>query len=365
MILDKANIFFYLLRKGLLQPSEVMKGNLVAIDLNRRNRNIKVLLSDNTGFFIKQGSVQDPTSTTTLKREATCYWLATYDSTFAHLKELIPKFSLHDEEKSVLVIQVMPQAITLTQYHQQQGKFDLLVAESLGVALGTYHKKISINSRRSELAHIFPGVVPWILSYHRYGHQFFSNIRGGNQEIMKIINQFPDFAHTIDALQADWQYNGLIHGDMKWDNILVYHHGQNIDLRIVDWELSDVGDTRWDVGAVLQTYLSFWIINMPQEYALTPQQQIAGARYSLEDMQPALQQFWMAYAKTLEISAKEESKLLEQSMKYAAARMIHTAFEYLQYSDQMTLYGINLLQLSMNILNKPKEAIRELIKINV
>ena len=82
-------------------------------------------------------------------------------------------------------------------------------------------------------------------------------------------------------------------------------------------------------------------------------------------MQPSIQAFWTAYLGEINIRSGQENELLETSTRYAAARMIQTAFEYLQGSEQMTPFGINLLQVSLNILSKPKDAIKQLLGIKI
>ena len=47
--------------------------------------------------------------------------------------------------------------------------------------------------------------------------------------------------------------------------------------------------------------------------------------------------------------------------RYCGARMIQTAYEYLQYSQQISQPTLFLLQASMNILSNPQEAIYELL----
>jgi len=366
MTLSKANIITYLLGKGLLTFEQAVKGDIVVIDVTRRNKNLKVVLPGNEGgYFVKQIQAQNPTSVANLRREATCYWLASSHSDFRSMKPLVPKYLYYDTDKNVLITAILPHSMNLTQYYSQNGRFDGTVAKELGKTLGTYHSKINLDPERQQIKDIFPGAVSWILGYHHNGHQLFGNLAGGNRDIIKIINQFPDFVNKLDQLRKDWIPNGLIHGDMKWDNIIIAPRKNGINLQIADWELSDIGDTRWDVAAVLQSYLTFWVIHMPQDAKMPTTQQVDNAKYSLETMQPALQRFWITYTDTLGVSGKEKYRLLEQSVKYAAARMIQTAYEYLQNSEQITTYGVNILQLSLNMLSRPKEAINQLLGIKV
>ena len=147
---------------------------------------------------------------------------------------------------------------------------------------------------------------------------------------------------------------------MKWDNCVVYRangDGEELGFKIVDWELADIGDRRWDVGAILQAYLSFWIMSIPVNSEMSPAQFVELAQYPLEDMQPAIRAFWKAYLETLQLEGPEAAQLLETCVQYGAARMIQTAYEYMQFSPQITPSALYLLQVSLNILKSPKEAI--------
>ena len=158
----------------------------------------------------------------------------------------------------------------------------------------------------------------------------------------------------------------MIHGDMKWDNCVTYfENGNDKDpsVKIVDWELADIGDARWDVGAILQSYLSFWLLSIPANAEATAMQLVEMAQFPLEKMQPAIRVFWQTYLETHKVDSADAAELLESCVKYAAARMIQTAYEYMQYSSQISANALYLLQVSLNTLKDPKEAIRDLLAL--
>ena len=88
---------------------------------------------------------------------------------------------------------------------------------------------------------------------------------------------------------------------------------------------------------------------------------ISRAQFPVEKMQPAMQHFWRKYAELKEIPAKSRSQKLERSVRCAAARMIQTAYEYMYYQPQVSTNVLYLLQVSLNILTRPQEAIAELL----
>jgi hypothetical protein len=149
---------------------------------------------------------------------------------------------------------------------------------------------------------------------------------------------------------------------MRWENCLITVAGDRPAFKLVDWELADIGDACWDVGAILQTYLSVWVMSAPaagHEVTPAPAQE-APESYSLEALQPSLRAFWAGYSGALRVSLDEASALLERCVRYAAARMIQSAYEYVQFSPRVSAGALRMVQVSSEILRDASKASREL-----
>jgi len=132
-------------------------------------------------------------------------------------------------------------------------------------------------------------------------------------------------------------------------------------LKIVDWELARLGDPCWDVGSVFANYLSFWLFSIPITGEDPPDRFMDLARYPLERMQPAIRSFWQSYVRTMELDAATSDDWLLCAVKYGAARLVQTAYEQMQMSIHLTGNVVCLLQLSLNILQRPREAMVHLL----
>jgi Ser/Thr protein kinase RdoA (MazF antagonist) len=364
MILTRNNLADYLLERGLLSFESVVDGNLMVVEASRRNRNFKVIRKNHPGYFVKQIKEWEPQSIATLQCEATCYWLAQNDPRLSEtdLVQLMPRYYFYDSSRHALVTELLPDGENLSEYHRRLGKFPMEIARQLGRRLGGYHRDAGEGLKESPHASVFTRKVPWVLSVHQHSALLFNPLSAANARLLEIVRAYPEFQERLDALRAEWQVNGLIHGDMKWDNCLVCAEDQENGesaLKVVDWEMADLGDVCWDVGAIFQAYLSFWISSIPSTGEAPSPELIARAQYPLEEMQPAIRAFWETYAESFEAAKRQE--LLERSMKYGAARMIQTAYEWMYYSQQVTASTLYLLQVSMNILKNPTEAISSLL----
>src|SRR4051812_604510 len=133
MHLTIANPAHFLIDRGLISPSAIAAGDLVVIDASRRNRNFKVLHGG--GLFVKQIRSLQTDAMLTLRREAACYELARSDPALARL---MPRLVVYDPQRHVLVVELIPEAESLAEYHSREKTFPPRVGQLLGKALGSY-----------------------------------------------------------------------------------------------------------------------------------------------------------------------------------------------------------------------------------
>src|SRR5258708_40271459 len=89
-------------------------------------------------------------------------------------------------------------------------------------------------------AAIYQGQPPWRLSFHLMPHASMQNLSAANGQFMSILQSYPDFGQALDRIRNSWRRNVLVHGDMKFDNVVV-RSAQTADqtMHVVDWELAD------------------------------------------------------------------------------------------------------------------------------
>lgn len=361
MFISASNLVYYLIERGLATADSVVDGDWIVTESSRRNRNFKVLRRRHPGFFVKQIQQWDPQAIATLQSEAKCYWLALNSHAFSPLVPLLPHYYDFDPARYILVLELLKEGEDLTEHHRRLNSFPPESARKLARALAAYHR-IGPSHTNGEEA-VFPKKIPWILSVDQFTAGSFSAMSGGNSQVVGIVQQHPEFHQHLQALRSEWRFESLIHGDLKWDNCVVENgaDGKEPVVKIVDWELADWGDACWDVGAILQAYLSFWIFSMPAAAEVPPAEMVKRAQYPVESMQPAIRAFWETYLEARQIEKRDAAPMLERSVRSGAARMIQTAYEYMYYSPQISANTLCLLQVSMNVLSGPQEATRDLL----
>jgi Phosphotransferase enzyme family len=358
MHLTVANLAHFFMDRGLLGADAVVAGDLTILDLSRRNRNFKVVRSAGPGLFVKQMREMQADAMLTLKREAACYELARDDPA---LSRLMPRLIRYEANRHVLIIELLPDAESLADYHARHKTFPIEIGRLLGEGLGLYHAHAGTLLDSKELQALFARQVPVILRLESGGHAALGQFGRIGPALSALIQQHQEFQMLLDALGAEWRFDNLIHGDMKWDNVLVFPTPDGLDFRIVDWEMADFGDAAWDVGAVLQSFLAVWIQSMPIANGLPPEAYVGMAAQPLETMQPVLRAFWEAYAMTRGFAEDERKLELERCMAFGAARLVWAAIEQRLYAPQLDPAATALLQVSLNVLKDPARAVKELL----
>lgn len=359
MILTAENLLFYLLERGLVSPQSAVEGDLVIVDSSSRNRNFKVIRKQQPSYFIKQVQQWDAQSMALLQREASCYWLAQQEHDFAPLAKLIPAYHAYDAARHALVVELLPEGENLSEYHRRLHTFPVDAASLLGSALGACHA--GVNAESATVQNVgFPKTAPWILSAHQLNQLPAQTPQSANAQVLQIIQKYTQFHPLLDQLRQQWRTETLIHGDIKWDNCLLYRQNDRLQLKLVDWETADLGDPAWDVGAIFQAYLNYWIMSIPIRPDTPPAHFLQLAPQPMEAMHPALHLYWRAYVNERKLGTTAACDLLKRSVQYGAARMLQTAYEYMVHAPQISGNALCMMQVSLNILSQPEAAIHEL-----
>jgi hypothetical protein len=155
----------------------------------------------------------------------------------------------------------------------------------------------------------------------------------------------PRLLELLVFLGEHWTVDGLVHGDFKWENCLVVEHGE---LRIVDWELVDAGDTAWDLATIFKEYL-FVSLFLPPGRAVDH-----GA------LQSAIRAFCLAWAEARFGAGGpmtvDPRPTFARAIGYTAARLVTASLEYVQFVGRFDANVARLLELAQAMLSQPDAA---------
>lgn len=335
------DLVHYLLERGLLAPEAVVDGGLTVIAAARRNNNFAVVCRGGASYFVKTLQPSAAQALETLRQEASLYAMARTEESLGPLRDVLPQFHLYDPQRSILVVEHIPNAKTISELHMQFGEAPEWIAESLGRALAAIHRAGAAALPRLD-PNAFRRITPWALSLHQITPSFGQP----GVQLQTLLMTYPEYAQALDAMRVGWRANSVIHGDMKFDNCLFTGADAARRLHIVDWELADLGDELWDVAGILQNYLYWSAVSTQTSGAWS-------ASMPFEKLQPAMAAFWNAWAGERGVAESERQPQLERASAFAAARLLQSVMEMLVVTPVMSGHVALMLQTSLNILRDP------------
>lgn len=361
MFLTVSNLAHYLTARSYTQISDIVDGHFSVIEAGRNNRNFKVRWGSSKGSFIKQTKSLEAFPLASIRKEAFCYQWA---QRFPDWAKLIPSLIDYDAPRHTLILELLPHSQNLREYYHQQAMFPEHVASSLGQALSIFHA-IDVDSladSRIDSQHRpnFSKRVPWIFTYHKKSLFDPAHLSGGAEQLGDVVRGLPQLQLDLARLFDIWRFEEIIHADIKWDNCLVYSEQNVLQMKIIDWEVVDIGDARWDVGSVFHAYLSHWIMRHYSDPKQQRQSMIDETKQRMPNMFASIQAFWSSYCSARKIADADRSAYLTVCLEFAAVRMLQTAFESLRFCTEMSPHAYALVDLSQQVLLDPRRAAAEL-----
>jgi hypothetical protein len=296
-----------------------------------------------------------------LRNEAAFYRFCHDDPGVGALATTLPRLAYVDWDEALLAIEYIRDAIPLW---PSPGRLETLEdyaarAQAVGFALATAHRTFRqsrwlADSRLGWL----PREPPWVLGIHQPWVDMLGALTPAAARLIRIVQDREAMTARLDQLRRDWTPETLIHGDIKADNIIVRppRSGSSpapVEVRIVDWELVQIGDPAWDLAGALQDALVHWTASMPLEADLTPDQMAAGAKVPLASFRESTRALWLGYRIAAQLGPAAEAGLLARAVILSAARLIQSAYERSFDPERLTVQSVVLLQIGENLLADP------------
>jgi Ser/Thr protein kinase RdoA (MazF antagonist) len=362
VLLNVDNVIPYLIERGHLDTAAVVDGDVRVVSASRRNRNFRVLREGGPSLLLKQA--ESAGHNATLTSEAEFYRACWSNERAQAVRPLLPRLVGTQAEDALLIIELLKDAVPVSQCQALFTTQGFLAAfgQSLGMALGLCHRTFRDEASRPGRVSRHP---PWVLWAHRPGPEIFAELSPANMRTLQILQGDAVLSRHLDALRKGWQAETLIHCDIKSDNLLLarpFTEGSTeVELRVVDWELVQLGDPAWDVAAVFKDLLASWIYSMPISAGMSGTEMAARASYPLALFQAAWGSLWRGYCATTGLDERSAEALLGRAVRYSAAWLVQSAYEAAYRAPSLGNYEVMMLQVSANIFSDPKGAALHLL----
>ena len=232
-----------LLDAGVIAAAQAVDGEVIVRNVSRSN-GVFVLTADGLECVVKGPGPAVGEGQGSLAREGRFYARVAAEPL---LEALVPVPRLHGAVDDLLVLERTRPGQTLDEHARSRGDpVDGLVL--LGRALGAW-RRISPAFAEPDL----PGRLPWVMESLGTPPPAVVAENAGARGLADAVRSDRVLREGLARLRRDWRRDAIIHGDVRFDNVLVEHEPPSGRLRavLVDWEHLDRGDPGWDVAGAL------------------------------------------------------------------------------------------------------------------
>jgi hypothetical protein len=347
-----------LLSQGLLTPADVVHGDITVHAVPGRNDNLSITLDTGRGYFIKHAIPGEDASS--LEVEAAIYRAAAGSGDGA-CAALVPRVAHFDATRRLLVLDLVPSAWT---GHDWPGRDapngPAHLGERVGAALATWHT----TARPTAEIEVAAPRHPWALDLHRPVIGALRELSPAQLHLIAALQANVPACLALDTLRDGWTGSAVIHGDVKWSNVLVDADGPagSGAVWLVDWEFAAWGDPAWDVGSMWHAFLLDCVADATDD-ADTPGDAAATFARGLPAVQPGIAASWRAYGRRH--GAADDPAFGQRAVLSCAARLLQTAWEACYAQPAVPRTAAATLQLGLNVLVQPAAAASQLLGIDV
>lgn len=368
MIITIDNVVEYLLQRKLMNIESIIDGDLRIVDISRRNRNMQVNSTrSGINYIVKQPNISDYYAVKTVGVESKLYSLVHVDPNFASIRKIMPRFVNFDSDKNILIVEYITKSQSFIEFIYRLPKSELPIQPfcTLGKMMGLFHVTFRDYLHSSAMSFLSQSLPPYI-TIIRPSCDLLTELSPANLNLFRLIQSNKDMLNLLDNFSTQWTTEQtLIHGDMSWENVIISdEHGQLERLKIADWELARIGDPAWDFGVVLNEFISFWVYMLPIHSDARLDRFISLTQLPIGNIKKSMRAFWNGYKTASKIKVHNSNEFLERSIEYCVIRLIQRVYHSHTRSAELSPYGINIIQICLNIISNIHDTIMYLFWSN-
>ncbi len=350
----------YLLRLGLLQLPSLVRHGVQIEEVSGRNRNFRVLGGPGQTFFLKQAPAGEIGANGPLAVEASLYQCVAADAGAAGLRPVLPRLRHYDPERSILVLDLVTEAAhPYVLENEASPEYLGTLRRIVATALAECHR---LSARLGLVVGALPETAPWVFDLARPAPESLRELAPAQLSVIQAVQSQEGVMAALDRLRDEWRPSTVIHGDFKWNNVLVQQDSAGIPAQVVllDWEMAQLGDPAWDVGGALHALIMEAVLGLEPADGTSPEAAAELLGAVIAGLRPAHSDFWACYLAAAGLPDVEARALLDRLPSHVAARLVQSAYEWSHAEVRMPRSAAAILQLGINMLLWPGDA-REVV----
>lgn len=342
---------------GLLDPADVVNGDVAVTSVARRNLNLRLQRPNKTALLFKQPDPAVPDSGQSLRNELGFYTFCQHEPRASEVAGWMPRLGPAPEAEELVVVEWADGAVTFAEHLWQarDGELPTTAASAVGRALATLHRTfartdLAADPRLAGLTHTLPASF----SLNRPPPSILQRLSGAQHRLLQMVQEAGGFSDALARARATWRPSTVIHGDVRSSNVLVLSTKTASDparcVLLVDWELVRRGDPAFDLGGVLASFTRVWLAGLPLASGLEPDERVAAAQIPAATLHPPIRAFWSDYRETYGCTAGEAADLLRRALLCSGTVLVQSAWELSLEDQRPSSLAVLLLQLASNLL---------------
>lgn len=373
-LLSTENVVNYLQQQQLCHLDEKLLKPITAKEY--KNFNLVVSFTGDRHLLVKQERYDSQNQT---KGDLQNEWLINqFFNQFTELKNLrtlIPKIIFFDSKHSILVVDYLPNHLTLSEVYNQNDNhnFPPQLAASIGKALAEIHCSTWQHTEYKTFfkQHYQDKSVAqkpnFLRGLERIGPGVFAQICPDALDFFKLYQRYPSLHQAVVELYESFHLGCLTHNDLRLSNILINHEWeqklqqnnyQTSDLiKIIDWEFFHWGDPAFDLGILLSKYLQKWLSSLFLSSTIDLETSLRLATTPLTKLQPSIAAIFLSYINYFPKIVQYYPQFCQKVIQFAGLALIKDTQYSIEYHEPFDNRAIATLQVAKSLLCYPTQAL--------
>ena len=369
LVLSSENVIQYLEERSLCSPSQQL-GSSVTPD-EYRNFNLIVNLANAEHYLVKQERFDgDGNLSGCLNSEWILQRLLNNFVELNPVRASIAPIIDFDPENSILVVEYLPEYISLDKFYLRFNNYPSEIAGSLGANLAQIHR---LTYQKEEylgfLANYIDGVAetpPFMAGLAMVTPKIFACICSGGMQFFKLYQRFPRLHQAVVDLDRSYQATCLTHNDPRFSNYLIEEEGSlgKPKIKLIDWEFIQWGDPAYDLGILVSKYLELWLDSLPIDRDTELSLSLSLASCPLAKIQPSLIAVLQNYLAAFPEVTSVRSDFIYRVIQFAGLSLIKHLQIRVERHQPFGNRDICTLQVAKNLLCHPERSIDTIFGLN-